>query len=319
MLLSACGADASDGRPDRDASVLLDAAPNGVHAGIYTAIARGYDEAEGVRLKVRAPGSPAEPASALEAGDVDFAVLDLHDLALAREHGHDLVGVMSIAQRPLAAVLAQPGIRSPRALEEHRVRVTSRAADDAVLDAVVAGDGGDPARVRRTSAGASAVAALVAGKAAGATGFWDTDGLRLAAKEPGATAFHVEDYGAPVYPELVLAVNRDTLDDAPDLVRATVAALRRGYQFTLNDGDSSASDVAAEVPAADRTRILDQINVLTEVFLGPTNTPGGLDRAVLERWATWERRIGVTKVAPNVAEAFDFTDANRKMASDTTF
>jgi ABC-type nitrate/sulfonate/bicarbonate transport system substrate-binding protein len=47
--LSACGDDTGD-RPGRDATLLLDFTPNAIHAGIYSALARGYDEAEGVTL-----------------------------------------------------------------------------------------------------------------------------------------------------------------------------------------------------------------------------------------------------------------------------
>jgi ABC-type nitrate/sulfonate/bicarbonate transport system substrate-binding protein len=319
VLIAGCGGDSSEGRPERDATLLLDFTPNGVHAGIYSAIARGYDEAEGVHLKVRVPGSSTDALKLLSTGKVDFAVMDIHDLALAREKGSDVVGVMSIAQRPLAAVLAQPGTRSPRALEGKRVGVTGLPSDDAVLDSVVKGAGGDPARVRKTTIGFNAVASMVAGKVAGATAFWDVEGLALKARKPGTREFRVDDYGAPAYPELVLAVNRTTLQDSPDLVRATVAALRRGYGFTLNDADSSASDVVAEVPDANRTQILAEINVLGEVFLGPTNSPGGLDRSVLEQWATWEARFGITRRPPEVADAFVFTYANAKMPSDTTY
>jgi putative hydroxymethylpyrimidine transport system substrate-binding protein len=319
VLVAGCGGDSSNDRPGRDATLLLDFTPNGVHAGIYSAIARGYDEAEGVHLKVRVPGSSTDAVKLLTSGKVDFAVMDIHDLALAREKGADVVGVMSIAQRPLAAVLAQPGTSSPRALEGRRVGVTGLPSDDAVLDSVVKGAGGDPAKVRKTTIGFNAVASMIAGKVAGATAFWDVEGLALKAKKPGTKEFRVDAYGAPAYPELVLAVNRTTLQDSPALVHATVMALRRGYGFTLNDADSSASDVVAEVPDADRTQILAQINVLTEVFLGPTNTPGGLDRSVLEQWATWEAKFGITRKPPEVADAFVFTDANAKMPSDTSY
>ena len=71
-------------------------------------------------------------------------MLDLHDLALARSKGRDLVGVMALVQRPLAAVLAQPDVRRPRDLSGARVGVTGVPSDEAVLRAIVGGDGGDP-------------------------------------------------------------------------------------------------------------------------------------------------------------------------------
>jgi ABC-type nitrate/sulfonate/bicarbonate transport system substrate-binding protein len=45
----------------------------------------------------------------------------------------------------------------------------------------------------------------------------------------------VDRFGAPRYPELVLAVSRETLQDRPSLVERSVAAIRRGYEETLRD------------------------------------------------------------------------------------
>ena len=319
MVAAGCGADSGGDRPNQPATLLLDFTPNAIHAGIYSALERGYDEAEGVTLKVQQPSSSSDAVKLLAGGRTDFAVMDIHDLALAREKGAEIVGVMSIAQLPLAAVLAQPDVRRPRDLEGQRVGVTGLPSDDAVLDSIVTGDGGDPARVERTTIGFNAVSAMLAHKVAGATAFWDVEGLELKRKRPATREFRVEDYGAPAYPELVLATRSTTLQDEPDLVRATVAALRRGYAFTLRDPESSASDLVAEVPSADRDEIMRQLNVLTPVFTGPTGQPGELDRAVLERWARWEARFGITRQPPDVADTFIFRYANAKMPSDSSY
>ena len=102
-------------------------------------------------------------------------------------------------------------------------------------------------------------------------------------------------------------------------MRATVDALRRGYAFTLRDPESSASDLVAEVPEADREQILRQIDVLTPVFTGPTGQPGGLDRGVLEAWARWEAAFGITKRPPAVADTFVFRYADAAMSSDSSY
>lgn len=315
--LAACGGDDDGARPGVEATLLLDFTPNGVHAGIYSAVARGYDDAEGVALTVRQPASSSDAVKLLAAGRADFAVLDIHDLAIAREQGTDLVGVMSIAQRPLAAVLAQPSIARPRALEGRRVGVTGLPSDDAVLRSIVEGDGGDPDRVRTTTIGFNAVAAMIARRVSGATAFWNVEGLALEHERPGTRQFRVERYGAPAYPELVLVVQRAFLQDEHDVVRATVDALRRGYQFTLTDPDSSASDLVAEVPDASRDQILAQLDVLTKVFLGPTGRPGGLDEDVLARWARWEARFGITREPPEIAQAFATRYANAPLDDQT--
>lgn len=308
--VGACAGDGDDAAPHDDATLLLDFTPNAVHAGIYSAVQRGYDSAEGVELRVREPSSSTDAIKLLVAGRTDFAVLDIHDVAIAREEGADVVCVMSIAQRPLAAVLAAADVRRPRDLAGRRVGVTGLPSDEAVLRSIVAGDGGDPQAVETVTIGFNAVAALVSGRVAGATAFWNVEGVALDRERPGSRQFRVDEFGAPAYPELLLCTSRATLQDRASLVRATVAALRRGYEFALTDPESSVSDVLEAVRGASREELTAQMDVLTSVFLGPSGHPGGLDERVLRRWARWEARFGIVEEPPEVFDMFVTRYAN---------
>ena len=128
-----------------------------------------------MRLRVREPSSSADATKLLVAGRTDFAVLDIHDLGLAREKGADLVGVFALVQRPLASVIAQPAVNSPRGLEGRRVGVTGEPSFDAVLRSIVRGAGGDPGRVRTTTIGFNAVPSLLGRSVDGATAFWNAE------------------------------------------------------------------------------------------------------------------------------------------------
>jgi ABC-type nitrate/sulfonate/bicarbonate transport system substrate-binding protein len=100
IALAGCGGSATD-RTGRDLTLALDGKPGAVHAGLYLAVQRGYDEAEGVMLH---PTPARDSARVLGSGRADLAVLDIHDLALARARGQDVVGVMAIVGRPVAAL-----------------------------------------------------------------------------------------------------------------------------------------------------------------------------------------------------------------------
>ncbi|MBW3652985.1 MAG: ABC transporter substrate-binding protein [Actinobacteria bacterium] len=303
--LAACSSDESAAAPNVDAGLLLDFQPNAVHAGIYTAVARGYDTALGVDLRVRAPGSSTDAVKLLASGRVDLAILDIHDLALAREAGSDLVGVMALVQTPLAAILAQPAIRTPRDLEGRRVGVTGLPSDDAVLRSIVAGAGGDPGKVRATTIGFTAVRSVLTGRVAAATGFWNAEGVALRAKRPEIREFRVEQFGAPAYPELVLTVTRETLQDRASLVRATVAALARGYEEVLSDPENGVSTLVEAVDGLQRDQVQLELDAVSPSFTAGARGFGELDRARLEAWARWERRFGITKREPDVGLAFD--------------
>ena len=300
-----CGTSEKAARPGGSATLLLDFQPNAVHAGLYSAVARGYDEAEGVKLHIRVPGTSTDAVKLLLSGRTTFAILDIHDLALAREKGRDIVGVMPIVQRPLAAVLAQPDVRSPRDLEGRRVGVTGLPSDDAVLDSIVTGAGGDPKKVSRTTIGFNAVPSLLADKVAGATAFWSVEGVNLARRRPGFHSFKVDAYGAPTYPELVLVVARTTLTDDPATVRATVDAIRRGEQFAIDDPESSTQDLLAANPGLDAGEIAAQLDALDGAFVGDDDKPGVFDPRDLIGWAGWEQRFGIVRTKPAVRRMFD--------------
>ena len=174
--LAACGG-GDDETPT--ATLALDFQPNAVHAGIYAAVREGLDERHGIDLRVRVPAASTDSLKLLAAGRADVAVVDIHDLGLARERGSDLVGVGALVQRPLAAVIAREGIERPRDLQGRRVGVTGLPSDEAVLRAAVEADGGDYARVRRVTIGFSAVPSLIAGSVDAVVSFWNAEGVTL--------------------------------------------------------------------------------------------------------------------------------------------
>ncbi len=294
ILLIAAAALAGCGSSPR-ATLVLDFTPNAVHAGIYSAIRHGY-----THLHVVIPSSTTDSVKLLRTGKAQLAILDIHDLALARERGEDIVGVMAIVQRPLASVIAAPQIRSPRELAGRVVGVTGVPSDTAVLHSVVAGSGGDPKRVKTITIGFDAVAALLAHRVAAATAFWNDEGVTLARRRPGFRVFRVDRYGAPQYPELVLCAARSTVNGDPSLIRSTVRALVRGYRDTVSDPRRGEADLESQVPGLDPGLLDAELHALL-----PALAPRGFDPAALASWAGWETRFGIVKARPDIAKMFD--------------
>lgn len=307
-LLLACiagcgGSDAEPGAP-QGATLVLDFVPNAVHSGIYAAQRRGYYGDRGIDLTIRQPGESTDAPKLLEAGRADFAILDIHDLGIAREQGLDVVGLMPIVQQPLAAVIArgQGPVRRPRDLEGRTVGVTGLSSDEAVVDSEVAADGGDPARVKRVTIGFNAVSALAAGKVDAATGFWNAEGVALRRQGIPIRVFKVERYGAPAYPELVLVASKDTIDRDPHLVEGMIKGTTRGYEFVDEHPDAGLDDLLAAVPSLDRAEQEAEMRAAL-----PDLHPYSFLSSRLEEWAAWDLKHGVLKRPLDVERAFDLT------------
>ena len=296
-----CGGDGAEPGAPQGATLVLDFVPNAVHSGIYAARRQGYYREAGIDLTIRQPGASTDAPKLLASGRADFAILDIHDLGIARERGLDVVGAMPIVQRPLAALIARADgpVRRPRDLAGRTVGVTGLPSDEAVVDSEVSADGGDPSRVRRVTIGFDAVASLAAGKVDAATGFWNAEGVALRRQGVPVRIFKVDRYGAPPYPELVLTASQETIEREPGLVDSMLAATSEGYEFVTAHPRRGLDDLLAEVPSLDRGDQAAQLQALL-----PDLKPAPFDPAVLREWAAWDLEHGLLKRPLDVDAAF---------------
>jgi putative hydroxymethylpyrimidine transport system substrate-binding protein len=300
-LLVGCGGSSSGASGDATVVVALDFTPNAAHAPIYEAVRGGFDRRHGVRIQIRSPGSAPDSLKLLAAGKSDLGVLDIQDLALARERGADLVGVAALVQRPLGAIIAQPDVDRPRDLAGRRVGVSGLPSDPAFLRAIVEGDGGDFDSLDLLTIGFDAVPNLIQKKVAAVPAFWNAEGVTLRRRGVPVHVFRVEDYGAPRYPEVVLVTSRETLERRRAAVLSTLRAIADGTRATLADPGPVIERIA-RAGASDPGLVRAQLAAIRPALTPPLV----LDRAVLEKWATWDARHHLLPRRPDVGKTFVF-------------
>jgi putative hydroxymethylpyrimidine transport system substrate-binding protein len=289
-----CGC--SDAATERERlAVALDFQPNPVHAGIYAAPDDPLTR-DAIDIDIVVPSSSTDSLKLLTSGRADLAVVDIHDLGLAGERGADVVGVGALVERPLAAVIARPGIDRPRELEGKRVGVTGAPSDEAVLRAVVEGDGGDYERVERTTIGFSAVPSLIAGRVDAVVAFWNAEGVALRERGLRTREFRLDDYGAPSYPELVLVARRDGLTEALASLTGAIAA---GNRAALADRAATVERMV-ELSGADEALVRAQVEAIAPVLSRDLR----LDRRALQAWARFDVRYGILRAEPDTRRAF---------------
>jgi putative hydroxymethylpyrimidine transport system substrate-binding protein len=298
--LLGCGGGAEPGAP-KGATLVLDFQPNAVHSGIYAAQANGYFRDAGLDLTIREPSSSADSAKLLEAGRADFAIMDINDFGIARERGLDLVAIAAIVQRPLASVIARDpaAIRTPADLAGKTIGVTGVPSDDAVLDTVLGAGGVDPSSVHRVTIGFNAVADLAAGKVDAATAFWNAEGVQLQQMGIPIREFRVDQFGAPRYPELVVATRGSPTHDRPPSACDLIRALMRGYSELGRVPQAALDALLDQVPGLDRAAQEAQLNALRDgnaFTLAGVTTPRLSERSV-NRWNDWATGAGLVQHA----------------------
>ena len=215
---------------------------------------------------------------------------------------------MALVQRPLAAVLAAPDVRRPRDLAGRRAGVSGPArATRRSCGRSCAATAATPTRVREVTIGFQAVPALLVGRVAAATGFWNAEGVALRAPAPGDPRVPRRRLRRAVVPRA------RARHDARDAARATapscagaVAALRRGYEGGAAGSGRRADGARPAVrPGVDRAAARSASSRPSR----PPSRPragafGELDPATLSAWADWEQRFGIVRTRPDVARLF---------------
>jgi putative hydroxymethylpyrimidine transport system substrate-binding protein len=309
VLIGACGGTEDEGRVFEfpRLGLALDFTPNAVHAPVFAVRRTGADVDNGIHLAIREPGEGPNALKLVASGRATLGLLDIHDLAIARAEGVDVVGVAALVQRPLAALLADPAVKRPRDLAGRTVGVSGLPSDPAFVRAIVEHDGGAYERIEQVTIGFNAVSALLARRVDAVPAFWNAEGVALRQRGRRVREFRVEDYGAPPYPEVVVVTSGETLRSRREEVAAAVRAIADGVDAVLADRDAAVRDIAVAA-AAEESLVRAQLDAVAPLFRPAVR----LDRAVLERWAAFDARIGIVDEPPDVERAFDFTVAPRE-------
>lgn len=256
--VAACGGsggdESSEPAPPAKATLVLDYLPNGVHAGIYRALAAGYYEDQGIDLKVITPTSTADTLRLIEAGKADFGLADGIDIATQIDSGLGAKGIMAITQRPSGGLItmADENIELPADLDGKTVGVTGVPSDDAVFETIVEDAGGDPDSGKVVSIGFNGIQALQAGRVAAFTGYVPADATAIDQTGQKTRSFLFDEFGGVSYPGLVAFSTEDHIAEDPELMAGFVEATTAGYVDALDDPETAVGDLTDAGNGIDR-------------------------------------------------------------------
>lgn len=234
--------------------LVLDFVPNGVHAGIYRAIAAGYYRDQGIDLEIVRPSSTGDTVRLVLAGKAEFGIADGLDLAGQISMGRDARAVMSILQRPAGGLitLRESGIGTPADLAGRTVGETGVESDRIVFETMVETAGGNPADSKLIATGFNGAQALLAGRIDAFTGYIPSDATALDLSGDRTRSFAFDHYGGPSYPGLVIFGDDSRVRTRPALARGFVEATVRGYRDALASPERAVDDLVREVQGVDR-------------------------------------------------------------------
>lgn len=219
-------------------TVMLDWFVNPDHAPLIVAKQTGIFDRHELQVELIAPADPNDPPKLVAAGKADVAISYQPQLHVQVAQGLPLRRIGTLVATPLNSlvVLRDGPVKSVADLKGKTIGYSVGGFEDALLKTMLGQYGLTLKDVTLVNVNFALSPSIFAGKVDGTIGAFrnfELNQMDIAGK-PGR-AFYPEDYGVPLYDELILVAHKDRLDDKRlsrllDALEEAVAALHNQPQ-----------------------------------------------------------------------------------------
>ena len=304
--LAACGG--GDGPSTGSASnpqpfsLELDWYVNPDHAGIYTALERGFFRQAGLDLDPQTPSDPSAPIKEVAAGRVDLAISYEPEVLLAADKGLDVEAVGAVVDSPLTSLISLPegGIASTADLNGKTVGTAGIPYQSDYLETIMQTAGLSPSSAKEVNVGLNLLPALIGGRVdAILGGFQNIEGVDLRLRGLDPRIVPVDQLGVPTYDELVLVARKSTVDEHPEAIRAFIEALARGTDYARAHPQEAANAVLSAGMGLDPMQTRAEVAATLPLLAPRQGRPYGyMDPSAWGAYARWMAGHDLISSAP---------------------
>lgn len=254
VTLSGCGSQTST-EETKEVTLVLDYVPNTNHTGIYVAQNKGYFEEEGLKVNIIEPGDNNTSAALVAAGKGQFGISYQEDVtyALTAEEPMPIKAIATIIQHNTSGfvTLKDSGITSPKDFEGKTYAGWQSLSEEAVIKAVMNNAGADFNKLTMVGADGSGLSQLNSGIDI----LWEFKGWAIIKAEMEGMEFNYMplntlderlDYYTPV-----VITNNDMIENDPETVQKFMNAVKKGYEFAIDNPDEAAEILHEYIPDYD--------------------------------------------------------------------
>lgn len=279
-------------------NILLEWFVNPDHAPLVVAQQKGYFADAGLEVKLIPPADPSAVPRLVSTGEADIGIHYQPNLYLDAAAGLPLVRFGTLVETPLntVTVLANGPIKSLKDLKGKKIGFSVSGFEDAMLKRMLAGEGVQLSEVELVNVNFSLSPSLIAGKVdATIGGFRNFELTQMRIEGHEGKAFFPEEYGVPVYDELVFVTRKQLVPD-PRLPRF-LQAVEKAAVYLTNHPDEALGLFLKAYPDLDnelnRKAFVDTLPRLAK-------RPAALDRARYQRFGTFMAESGLIPKVPAV-------------------
>ena len=253
-----------------DVTLILDYVPNTNHTGFYVAQEKGYFEEEGLNVEIVEPGDDSTSATLVAAGKGQFGVSYQEDVTYARTAKDPLPirAIATIIQHNTSGFvsLASENINSAKDFEGKVYAGWQAPSEEAVIRAVMKQANADFDKLTMVGADGSGYASLEHEVDV----LWDFEGWSytkalMDGYELNYMPLKDLDARLDYYTPLIIT-NEDMIENNAETVQKFMNAVKKGYEFAIENPEESAKILHKILPDTDYEFILKSQEFLSSQY-----------------------------------------------------
>jgi ABC-type nitrate/sulfonate/bicarbonate transport system substrate-binding protein len=289
-------------------TIMLDWVPNTNHTGIFVAEAKGYFEDEGLDVDIIQPGEVYAEA-AVVSGVADFGISFQEQVTLARADVIPIVSIAAVLQHNTSgfASATELNIKSPKDFEDLRYGSFGSPFEVPTLKVLMKCAGGDFEKLEIVNTGYADPLALISEKKIDlAWIFYAWQGFQAQQQDIDIDVVMMKDWFdcIPDYYTPIVVTSEDTIDSKPEVVKAFVKALSRGYEFAVKNPDDAADLLVSAVPELDLELVKASQNWISDYYQADASQWGEQKESVWQDYADWMVENGILSASISAKDAF---------------
>ncbi len=285
---------------------VLDCTPNTNHTGLYVAQEKGYFDEAGLEVEIVQP--PEDGAEALVGtGKAQFC-MTFQDTMLPTVVGDTKMPIEAVAavlQHNTSGVISRKGegIDTPKGLEGKKYATWDLPIEKATLKQVIEDDGGDFDKVELIPSTVTDEASALQSKSVDAIWvYYGWAGIATKLKNVDTDYFYFKDIN-PVfdYYTPVIAGNTDWMSENPDKTKAFLTALKKGYEYSIENIDDAADILVKAAPELDKELVLESQKYMADQYKAEVEQWGYIDAARWNAFYNWinEKKLLEVEIPEN--------------------
>ncbi|MGO3751569.1 MAG: ABC transporter substrate-binding protein [Peptoniphilaceae bacterium] len=291
-------------------TLVLDYVPNTNHTGIYVAKEKGFLKDEGIELEIIQP--PEDGASALVASGKAQLGIDYQDTiapAYAKEDPLPVTNIAALVQHNTSGIVSLKGngIDRPKGLEGKKYATWGMEIEQAIIKNVVEKDGGDFSKIKLVPSNYSDIFTGLQSDIDAVWIFYGWDGIAAKVKNVDVDYFAFKDIN-PVfdYYTPTIIANNDFLKENPDLAKAFLRAVKKGYEFSMENPEEAGNILLKASPELDKNIVLESQKYLKDKYIADAKKWGYIES---DRWNAFYKWLYENKlIEKEIPQDFGFTN-----------